>query len=221
MGREGKLALFCLCMRNNTTVSPAAASVEWVPKDYLAPLDFKEVFGRNAPLEIDLGCGDGSFVTALAQQRPERDFLGIERLLGRVRSACRKAAKENLTNLRVLRLEIAYAVRYLLPAESVATFYLLFPDPWPKTRHHRRRIVTAEFLESIRNALLPDGILRIATDQADYFEQITRLGAAVAGFTATSPVLEDVYPVSTFGARFREKDEKIYWLEVRKFSPVR
>jgi tRNA (guanine-N7-)-methyltransferase len=203
-------------MRNNLTVSSAAASVEFVPENYLIPLDFDLVFGRSAPVEIDLGCGDGAFVTALARQNPEHNFLGIERLVGRVRSTCRKAARENLSNLRVLRVEIAYAARYLVPAESVAMFYLLFPDPWPKTRHHRRRIVTAEFLESIRNALMPGGILQIATDEADYFEQITRLCAVVPGFSAADPGLDVAHPVSTFGERFREAGVKTYLLELRK-----
>ena len=203
-------------MRNNLTVSPAAASLEFVPDNYLIPLHFNLVFGRSAPVETDLGCGDGSFLAALARQNPDRSFLGIERLVGRVRSTCRKAARENLSNLRVLRMEIAYAVRYLIPAESVAMFHLLFPDPWPKTRHHRRRIVTAEFLESIRNALVPEGILQIATDQADYFEQIARLCAVVPGLAAVDPALNPTHPVSTFGERFRQAGARIYLLELRK-----
>ena len=203
-------------MRNNLTVSSVAASVEFVPENYLMPLDFGLVFGRNAPVEIDLGCGDGSFITAMAQQNPERNFLGIERLIGRVRSTCRKAARENLTNLRVLRVEIAYAVRYLVPAESVAIFHLLFPDPWPKTRHHRRRIVTAELFESIGNALVPGGVLQVATDQMDYFEQIKRLCAVTSGFAAVNPSLDATYPVSTFGERFRHAGVKTYLLELRK-----
>ena len=203
-------------MRNNLTVSSAAASVEFVPENYLTPLDFDLVFGRSAPVEIDLGCGDGAFVTALARQNAERNFLGIERLIGRVRSTCRKVARENVSNLRVLRVEIAYAARYLVPAKSVARFHLLFPDPWPKTRHHRRRIVTAEFLESIGNALVPGGILRIATDEADYFEQIRRLCAVVPGFAVVDPSLDVAHPVSTFGERFREAGVKTYLLELRK-----
>jgi len=203
-------------MRNNLTVSPVAASVEFVPEDYLAPLDFDLLFGRRAPVEIDLGCGDGSFITLLARQKQERNFLGIERLVGRVRSTCRKAARENLSNLRVLRVEIAYAVRYLVPPESVARFHLLFPDPWPKTRHHRRRIVTAEFLESIRNALVPGGILQIATDQADYFEQISRVTAVAPGLVIEDPGLDAALPVSTFEERFRQAGAKTHRLELRK-----
>src|SRR5213595_72810 len=139
-----------------------------------------KIFERDAPLHVDLGCGDGSFICALAQRMPEKNFLGIERLLGRIRSATRKAA--NIGNLRLLRMESAYAVRYLLPAGSAEKFYLLFPDPWPKRRHWGRRIVTGDFLDSVHAALAGNGVLRIATDQLDYFEQIARLARIHSGF---------------------------------------
>src|SRR5205814_6255495 len=111
----------------------------------------EKIFGRRAPLHVDLGCGDGSFLCALAQRLPDKNFLGIERLLSRIRSTARKAA--SLDNVRLLQIESSYAVRYLLPAESVETFYLLFPDPWPKRRHHRRRIFSRYFLDSVAAAL--------------------------------------------------------------------
>jgi tRNA (guanine-N7-)-methyltransferase len=105
-------------------------------ESFVDRLDIEKVFGRSAPLQVDLGCGDGSFLCALAQRNPDQNFLGIERLLGRIRSAARKAAM--VGNVRLLRMESSYAVRYLLPAGLVETFYLLFPDPWPKRRHWRR-----------------------------------------------------------------------------------
>src|SRR5207244_1211447 len=107
---------------------------------------------------------------------PCQNFLGIERLLGRIRSAARKVA--SLDNVRLLQIESFYAVRYLLPAESVETFYLLFPDPWPKRRHHRRRIFSRDFLDSVAVALEENGLLHMATDQLDYFQQIQRLSRA-------------------------------------------
>jgi len=90
-------------------------------------LDLEKIFARNAPLHIDLGCGDGSFICALAQRMPEKSFLGIERLLGRIRIAARKAA--NIGNVRLLRMESSYAVRYLLPAGSVKSFISCSPIP--------------------------------------------------------------------------------------------
>jgi tRNA (guanine-N7-)-methyltransferase len=122
---------------------------------------------------MDLGCGDGSFLVALAKRHPEMNFLGIERMAGRVAKACRKAAR--IDNVRVLHLESSYAVGYLLPENSVDVFYLLFPDPWPKRRHQRRRVMTLEFLQSIHRALVSGGMLRLATDQADYFKQMQHL----------------------------------------------
>ncbi|MGH7936376.1 MAG: tRNA (guanine(46)-N(7))-methyltransferase TrmB, partial [Chthoniobacterales bacterium] len=135
-------------------ISPA---IELIPENYFAPLNLAQVFPRAAPLEVDLGCGDGTFLVALAAKFPERNFLGVERLLGRVRSACGKAARAKLPNVRVLRIESSYAVEYLLPPASVAVGHLLFPDPWPKKRHHRRRIVTAGFIAAIHRVLKPRG----------------------------------------------------------------
>src|SRR6478752_7824401 len=136
-------------------------------------LDLERIFGRKAPLHVDLGCGDASFLCALAQRLPDNNFLGIERLTGRIRSSARKVA--SLDNVRLLQIESSYAVRYLLPAGSVETFYLLFPDPWPKRRHHRRRIVTPDFLSSIHAALQKDGSIYIATDDVDYFREIKEI----------------------------------------------
>jgi tRNA (guanine-N(7)-)-methyltransferase len=180
-------------------------------------LDLEKLFGRKAPLHVDLGCGDGSFLYALAQNMPDKNFLGIERLLGRIRNAARKAAK--LGNVRLLRMESSYAVRYVLPAGSVETFYLLFPDPWPKRRHHRRRLVTSDFLSSVHTALKKNGIIYIATDHFDYFEKIKAIARSNPGF-AIADVDVDL-PLSGFGIIFRQESVPIHWLELRKVSPVR
>jgi tRNA (guanine-N7-)-methyltransferase len=181
-------------------------------------LDLEKIFGRKAPLRVDLGCGDGAFLCVLAQRMPEKNFLGIERLLGRIRSATRKAAR--LGNVRLLRVESSYAVHHLLPAESVETFYLLFPDPWPKRRHHRRRIVTPDFLNSVQSALEQNGVLRLATDQSDYFEHIVRLARNQSGFRIVDLKEADL-PLTNFEQKFRAQGVPIHWLELRKVSPVR
>src|SRR5438477_10008440 len=125
--------------------------LELVPELNVARLDFVELFGRHAPLQVDLGCGDGSFLCELAGQFPEKNFLGIVRLPNRVQIVRRKMLK--IENVRVLGTDALFAVRYLLPENSVETFYLFFPDPWPKRRHRQRRIFTCEFLDSIAAAL--------------------------------------------------------------------
>lgn len=196
--------------------------IELVPETYLAPLDLLTIFGRVAPLHVDLGCGDGSFLCELAQRQPDQNFLGTEKLVGRVAKVCRKAA--SLENVRVLNVESSYAVRYLLPEASVKTFYLLFPDPWPKRRHQRRRIVQPEFLESIHRALEPGGMLQTATDQLDYFQHIQRVAASFQKLECLKhSSFGDHYnvPQTKFERRFREQGTPIYRLALRKISPVR
>jgi tRNA (guanine-N7-)-methyltransferase len=203
------------------------------PASLIDRLDLEKIFGRNAPFHVDLGCGDGSFICALAERLPEKNFLGIERLLGRIRSAARKAA--TVGNVRLLRMENSYAVRYLLPAGSVETFYLLFPDPWPKRRHWRRRIVTGEFLRAISQALAENGRVFVATDHLDYFEKIEEIARGNADFTVAPPgatdsfdlrfhdggQAEQVRPATKFEQQFRAQGAAIHWLELRKISPVR
>lgn len=192
--------------------------VELIPESYTARLDPQKIFGRAAPLHVDLGCGDGEFLFALARRLPEKNFLGVERLAGRVEKACRKAAK--IDNMRVLGIETAYAVRYLLPERSVETFHLLFPDPWSKRRHHRRRIVTIGFLTTIWAALEESGILRIATDHLDYFTRISQLAEESSLFEFVQPTGENDFPASAFAKKFASTGVAIYRLELRKISPV-
>ena len=181
------------------------------------PVNFASIFGRVAPVHVDLGCGDGLLLSQLAQWHPQENFLGIERLLGRVRSACRKA--RGVPNLRVLQLETTYAVRYLLPPESVSVFYFLFPDPWPKRRHHRRRVFNDDFLEALIKALQAGGRLRIATDYQDYFEKMTECVRKRSELQAVTE--SDDLPLTTFEKRFRAAGQPIYRLDLRKTSPGR
>jgi tRNA (guanine-N7-)-methyltransferase len=199
------------------TFSPV---IELVPELQVARLDGAELFGRSAPLHVDLGCGDGSFLCEMAQQFPKTNFLGIERLTKRVEKVRRKA--EKIENVRVLRADTLFAVRYLLPESSVETFYLLFPDPWPKRRHQLRRIFTRDFLEAIAAALEKYGILRVATDQLDYFHQIERVSRAHRQFQVLPPSSDDaVLPVTKFEKKFRDQGAPIHRLTLRKTSPVK
>jgi tRNA (guanine-N7-)-methyltransferase len=141
-----------------------------VLSDICARLDWRELYGNDRPVEVDLGAGDGGFALAYARQHPEINLLAVERLLGRVRKIEKRAARAGLTNLRVLRLEFGYTVRYLLPPESVSLAHLLFPDPWPKRRHWSRRLIQPDFVRDLARALRPGGELRFTTDHAHYFE---------------------------------------------------
>ena len=193
--------------------------IELLPEFQVARLDLMQLFGRNAPLHVDLGCGDGSFLCEMAQLFPKINFLGIERLTKRVEKVRRKA--EKIENVRVLRADTLFAVRYLLPQSSVETFYLFFPDPWPKRRHQFRRIFTRDFLNAIAIVLQQHRLLRVATDQIEYFRHIERLSRADPQFQVVPQPPDDaVLPVTKFEREFRDQGLPIYRLTLRKTSPV-
>ena len=138
--------------------------------DICQRLDWSALFDNNHPVELDLGAGDGGFALAYAQQHPDINLLAVERLLGRVRKIEKRAARGKLANIRVLRLETGYTVKYLLPLESVSIVHIMFPDPWPKRRHWPRRLMQPDFVRDLAAALKPGGELRFTTDHLDYFE---------------------------------------------------
>lgn len=144
----------------------------FIPPDHFRELRHDEIFSdASRPLEIDLGCGDGTFLRGMAAHHPERDFLGVERMLGRVEKTGRKIAAQALANARIMRLESAYTVAWLLPRASVSRLHLLCPDPWPKKKHVARRLVNqAEFLDGLTRILAPGGEFLLKTDDQPYFE---------------------------------------------------
>jgi tRNA (guanine-N7-)-methyltransferase len=184
--------------------------LEFFPADYFSRLDFADVFARPAPIEVDIGCGDGAFLVGRAAAFPERNFLGLERLLGRVRKTCHRATRRSLTNLRVLRLESSYAVEWVLPRGSVAMFHLLFPDPWPKRRHWHNRVFQPAFLRSLHAALAPGGEVRIKTDDAPYFAHMRRVFGADASFREMPWPEDEPYPPTDFENGFVEQKLTIH-----------
>ena len=156
---------------------------------------------------MDLGCGEGSFLVAMARRHPERNYLGTERLLGRVRNTCRKALLAGVTNVRLLRVESAYVVKHLLAAGSVSRFYILFPDPWPKRKHWARRLIQPEFLETAARALEKGGELCIKTDDAAYFDHIGKV-AANCEYLARRPWDEEL-PLTDFEKHYVAEGRRI------------
>lgn len=145
------------------------------PLSWTDTLDLSLHFDTTHPLEVDIGCGKGRFLVARAGAMPETNFLGVDRLLRRLRKVDKKIRRDQLANVRLLRIEALYAVHHLLPARSVSTVYVFFPDPWPKRRHHPRRLFSPLFLDALDRAMVPGGCIHIATDHSGYFEAIVRL----------------------------------------------
>lgn len=126
---------------------------------------------------MELGCGDASFLAEYARLNPTHNFLGVERLLGRVRKVDRKGRRLGLTNLRGVRIESAYLLEFLLPRHSSAALHIYFPDPWPKKKHRRFRLINERFTTLAWQALSPSGTVYLRTDDEDYFQQMTEVFA--------------------------------------------
>ncbi len=131
------------------------------------PLDPPTLFGRRAPLELEIGFGNGEALATLARARPGHDFIGVEVHRPGIGRLLATLEREGLDNVRVLRQDALEALPRLPPA-SLQRLHLYFPDPWPKQRHHKRRIVQAPFVDAVARVLAPGGELRLATDWADY-----------------------------------------------------
>jgi tRNA (guanine-N7-)-methyltransferase len=184
-----------------------------LPEDYFRRMDRSEIFPDSAPLEVDLGSGDGSFLLAMAQNYPDRRFLGVERLLGRARKLCRRSHQAGLPNLKVLRLESLYTVEWLLSPQSISRIHLLFPDPWPKARHHKRRLVQAPFLKAAQTALIPGGEFLFRTDHAEYFEWAAEELEAFEGLEVIDWLPEDEFYAETdFQRQWAEVGRSVYSL---------
>ena len=183
----------------------------------LEPIEPAALFPRPQPLDLELGSGDGSFAALYAQRHPDRNLLAVERLLGRLRKIDRKGLRAGLANLRLIRLEASYLVEHLLPRESVRSMHVYFPDPWPKRKHRKNRLVNARFTELAHQVLIPSGVIYLRTDDEDYFAQMTSVFAANTGFlpAETPPELSGILTdfekdflakgVRTLGAAYRRR----------------
>src|SRR5262245_42158862 len=108
-------------------------------------LDLAKLFPNRQALEVELGCGDASFLAEYARRHPEKNFIGVERLLGRIRKLDKKGRRLGLSNLRGVRIENSYFLEWLLPRHSAEAVHVYFPDPWPKLKHRRHRLINGRF----------------------------------------------------------------------------
>ncbi len=135
---------------------------EIYPANWFCRLDPRDLFDHpERPLEVDLGCGDGTFLVQMARAFPERNFIGMERLLGRCRKVWRKSERNGvMANTKILRVDSNYGVKWMLPEKAVSRLHFLCPDPWPKKKHaNRRQMCRLDFLQSIHNLLITGGEL--------------------------------------------------------------
>ena len=152
----------------------------------LERIDLQQLFQRPQPLEVELGCGDASFLLSYAAANPERNFIGVERLLGRINKLDRKGQRLGLTNLCGIRIESGYLLEHLLPKQCAEALHIYFPDPWPKLKHRRHRFINERFPGLASQVLKPHGRVYLRTDDLDYFSQMLRVMADARQFAKTT-----------------------------------
>jgi len=150
------------------------------------PLDFVALFGRRAPVVLEIGSGMGETTVRIALDNPENDYLAVEVHAPGVGSLLRRVEEEGLTNVRVVQHDAVEVLRDMLPPGSLAAIHVFFPDPWPKKRHHKRRLVQPAFAALAASRLIPGGRLHVATDWQEYAERILEVLAATPGLRNTA-----------------------------------
>lgn len=174
-------------------------------------------------IHVDLGAGDGGFALARARNHPDYGILAVERLLGRVRKIGRRAFRDRLENLRGLRIDARYAVERLFSPRSVDSLTVLFPDPWPKRRHRKNRLIQTDFLTACARVLKLEGWIALKTDDADYFEHMKEALEACPTLrhwkTAKSEAL--LPEITDFERVFLAAGKPIYFLAATLRAPAR
>lgn len=169
-----------------------------------SPIDPAEVFGRSAPLALEIGFGMGESTARIAAARPDTDFIGVEVYPPGVGSLLRLIELEGLSNLRVIQHDAIDVVRTMIAPAALAAVHLFFPDPWPKARHHKRRLVRPDFIALLASRIRTGGYLHCATDWEDYAQQMLAVLSAepLLANTAADFAPRPTYrPLTKFEAR--------------------
>ena len=167
-------------------------------------LDFDQVFGRQAPRILEIGFGMGETSATIAEAQPQNDYLGVEVHTPGVGSLCKLIAEKGLSNQRIIQHDAVEVLRHMIPEGSLDGVHIFFPDPWPKARHHKRRLLQAPMVSLLASRLKPGGYLHCATDWENYAEQMLAVLSAepMLGNTADGYAPRPAYrPLTKFEQR--------------------
>ena len=173
-------------------------------------------FGRRAPFEVEIGSGKARFLIEAARRNPAQDFLGLELSLAYYRICSERLERSGLTNARIVRADGRRFVEAALPPASVRTFHVYFPDPWPKKRQRKRRILDGVFLDILASRLEPGGLLRIATDHAGYAAHIEPLLGSVPALERLDWGRLPEPPETHYELKYRTEGRAIWRFLLRK-----
>jgi len=186
----------------------SARRVSVSPEGPVFSVEPEAIFGRCGPLEVEIGAGKGEFILARAAANPGCDFLAVELSSAVARRLAVRCGRAGLSNLKVIRMDARTLVNLMLPESSVSSYHIYFPDPWPKERHAKRRLITLPFVTNLCRTLKPGGAAYVATDVQSYAEWIIECFGA-AGFQRLeqgAPGARD----SGFGRKYVATGRRIY-----------
>ncbi len=202
-----------MALKPNLIPEPALLQVP----DAAGMLSWQDVFLNTNPVQLEIGSGKGTFLLAAATQFPNQNFLGIEWAGAYCDFAADRIRRHGLTNARMVRADANWWIRAHVPDQSLQAMHVYFPDPWPKARHHKRRLIQLPFLQQALRILVPGGVLRVVTDHADYFQHIR---AVVAEFNLLQ-IIDFVPPLPTAdGLLVGTNFEKKYIQQSRNFNSI-
>jgi tRNA (guanine-N7-)-methyltransferase len=192
-------------------VEPIGLDVETMPR----PIDWAELFGNSNPVELEIGIGKGTFLTEQAKARPNTNFFGIEYARWFWRYASDRLRRNGCTNARTVRAEASFFFHEFVPDSSLSVIHIYFPDPWPKKRHHKRRLIQLPFVQNeLIRSLIPGGRVQLVTDHQDYFEQmqqvITESGLNVIDYNRAGSAAEGEFVGTNFERKYRREGRPFY-----------
>jgi tRNA (guanine-N7-)-methyltransferase len=197
-------------------------SVSMKMEDLDGKIDFVKIFGRSSPVHIEIGSGKGAFLFNQARANPDDNFLGIEWANKFYRVAVDRIGRWKISNVRIIRTDAASFITDFVQDNSVDCFHIYFPDPWPKKRHNKRRFICKTNLENLLCCLKSKGQLRVATDHAEYFEQIKTVLACVSDrleetdFLPAAGAETGEWIGSNFERKYLKEQRQIYTIALRK-----
>jgi tRNA (guanine-N7-)-methyltransferase len=191
-------------------VEPVGLDVEALPK----PLRWQDLFGNDHPVELEIGMGKGTFITEQAKARPEVNFFGIEWARWYWRYASDRLRRNQCAHARTVRAEANYFLTEFVPDASLSVLHVYFPDPWPKKRHHKRRLIQPPFLKQVERVLTHGGRFQVVTDHQEYFEQIESVvrGSAlrVIDYNRPGSAGEGEFVGTNFERKYRREGRPFY-----------
>jgi len=185
------------------------------------PLIFPKLFGNTNPVEVEIGCGKGKFLVTRAEQNPHINFFGVDRAGKWMRMGASKVERRKLTNIKFMKAIADQTFPDLIPAGEVSVFHIYFPDPWPKRKHQRRRLLQPAFFAVLHEKLKQGGMVEIATDEADYFASIKKGIAETAKLwkQVRENINERIFAPeikTNYELKYQSFGRTIYYLELQK-----